>query len=343
MPISIYIMRVKILLVKMVEEMNEREKLIYLAGYIDCDGCISIGRHTSLRLKAYSLNIDISSTSVDIMQWLVRNFHGKVRNGNNPPTTCKPLKQWRVHDRDAYKLICKVRPYLLLKDRQAELAISFYQNCVRLKQKGVLRPRWLIAREEAYYAKMHELNARGKTNYTPCEVHTKRAIPELTEREKMIYLASVVDAEGTISIYHASQPSKNYYAYLLGLIIANTDTRLIDWLVANYGGWTQWRRYKAKNWKDIKIWSIGGKKTYRLLKQVRPFLIVKQKQADLGMEFYRKCITNRARSQWIKNKAYEYYLEMKKLNIRGVTDESAEKPSSSYAWDPGQRTLLSFL
>jgi len=326
----------------MTEEMNEREKLIYLAGYIDCDGCISIGQFPSAGRKAYRLNLDISSTSVDITQWLVKNFRGKVRNGNNPPTTCKPLKQWRVHDRDAYKLICKLRPYLLLKDRQAELAISFYQNCVRLKQKGVLRPRWLIAREETYHAKMHELNARGKSNCTHCELHTKRVIPELAEREKLIYLASVIDAEGAISIYHASQPSKNYYAYLLGLAVGNTDTRLIDWLVANYGGWTQWRRYKTKRWKDVKVWNIGGEKTYKLLKQVRPFLIVKRRQADLGMEFYRKCITNHPRSQWIKNKAYEYYLEMKKLNMRGVTENSAEKSSSSYVWDPGQRTLLSF-
>jgi len=327
----------------MTGEMNEREKLIYLAGYIDCDGCISIGQFPSAGRKAYRLNLDISSTSTDIMQWLVKNFRGKVRNGTNPPTTCKPLKQWRLHDKDAYKLICDVHPYLLLKDRQAELAIDFYRNCIRLKHKGVLRPRWLISREEMYHAKMHELNARGKNDCIACESHTKREIPELTEREKLIYLASVIDAEGSVSIYHASQPSKNYYAYLLGLMIANTDTRLIDWLVTNYGGWTRWRRYKSKEWKDIKVWNIGGEKTYQLLKQVRPFLIVKQKQADLGMEFYRKCITNRTRSQWIKNKAYEYYLEMRRLNRRGVGDDSVEKPLTSSTWDPNQRTLLSFL
>ena len=326
----------------MAEEMSRREKLIYLAGYIDCDGCISIGRYPSAGRKAYQLNLYISSTSTDIMQWLVKNFRGKVRNGTNPPTTCKPLKMWWLYDKDAYKLITNVRPYFLLKDRQAELAINFYQDCTKKKHKGVLRPRWLIAREEAYYAKMRELNARGKSNGIPCKSHTKQTVPELTERERFIYLASVIDAEGTISIYHASQPSKNYYAYLLGLTIGNTDTRLIDWLVANYGGWTSWKRYKTKNWKDLEIWSVGGEKTYRLLKQVRPFLIVKQKQADLGMEFYRKCITNHPRSQWIKNKAYEYYLEMKKLNMRGVTENSAEKSSSSYVWDSGQRTLLSF-
>ena len=322
--------------------MNEREKLIYLAGYIDCDGCISIRQYLSVGRKAHQLNLDISSTNTDIMEWLVRNFHGRVKNGCNPLTTCKLLKQWRLHDKDAYKLICEVRPYLLLKDRQAEVAISFYRNCVRLKRKGVLRSRWLIAREETYHTKMHELNARGKSNCTHCELHTKRVIPELAEREKLVYLASVIDAEGAISIYHASQPSKNYYAYLLGLAVGNTDTRLIDWLVANYGGWTQWRRYKTKRWKDVKVWNIGGEKTYKLLKQVRPFLIVKRRQADLGMEFYRKCITNHPRSQWIKTKAYEYYLEMRKLNMRGVTDDSTEKPFSSYTWDPGQRTLLSF-
>ncbi|MCW3140680.1 MAG: hypothetical protein N2V72_00650 [Methanophagales archaeon] len=327
----------------MTGEMNKREKLIYLAGYIDCDGCISIRQYLSAGRKAYQLNLDISSTNLDIIRWLIRNFRGKVKNGCNPPTTCKPLKQWRLHDKDAYKLICDVQPYLLLKDRQAELAIDFYRNCIRLKQKGVLRPRWLISREETYHAKMHELNARGKSGCIACESHTKREILELTEREKLIYLASVIDAEGMIFIYHASQPSKNYYAYLLGLVIANTDTRLIDWLEANYGGWTSWRRYKTKNWKDLKVWSVGGEKTYKILKQVRPFLIVKQKQADLGMEFYRKCITNHTRSQWIKNKAYEYYLEMRRLNRRGVGDDSVEKPLTSSTWDPNQRTLLSFL
>ena len=311
----------------MVEELSEREKLIYLAGYIDSDGSIGIGQQPSAGRKAYRLRLDVSSTNGDIIEWLTESYNGQITNGSNPLLTCKPLKQWRLYDKNAYKLICDVRPYLLLKDRQADLAIGFYQDCIKKKQKGKLRPKWLIAREAAYHAQMHVLNARGKPNCSSVspvpEQGDKR---ELNEREKLIYLAAVLDAEGSITIYHARQPSKNYYAYLLQVQVGNTDFRLIDWLKSVFNGNISLRAHDNENWKDIKMWNVWGPRAYRLLKRVRSFLIVKQKQADLAIEFYRKCVTNTGkRPQWRKDKAYEYYLQMKKLNKRGVSSDNEEE------------------
>lgn len=328
----------------MMEELSEREKRVYLAGYIDSDGSIGIGQQPSAGRKAYRLRLDISSTNGDIIKWLTESYNGQITNGSNSPSTCKPLKQWRLYDRNAYKLIHDVRPYLLLKDRQAELAMGFYQDCIRRKQKGKLRPKWLISREEAYHAQMHVLNARGKTNCSSVSSVSEQGDKrELNEMEKMIYLGAVLDAEGAITIYHASQPSKNYYGYLLQVEVGNTDFRLIGWLKSIFNGNVSLRTNDDENWRTVGIWRVWGPRAYRLLKQVRPFLIVKPKQADLAIEFYRKCVTNTGkRPQWRKDKAYEYYMQMKKLNKRGVSNDSEEEQSSDNFSQPDQVSLSSF-
>ena len=56
-------------------------------------------------------------------------------------------------------------------------------------------------------------------------------------REKLIYLAGIIDGEGSIGIEHLS-PCKNRKKsyYVCRLCVINTDEKLIIWIKDNFGG-----------------------------------------------------------------------------------------------------------
>jgi len=105
--------------------MTNKEKLAYIAGIIDGEGCILI--HNSKDKKNWVLRIVICMQSKRVMDALVGICGGRyyLVGKNNPDTnfavyTCYSL------GKNAYKLLKKIKPYLVEKKAQADLAIQFY-------------------------------------------------------------------------------------------------------------------------------------------------------------------------------------------------------------------------
>lgn len=164
---------------------------------------------------------------------------------------------------------------------------------------------------------MKDKVTRGKLNLT-------------TNREHWIYLAGILDADGSICISKATAESLKLGRchnprYVLYLNIVNTSKELMDWLIQNFGG-TNYKRRKrlSDNHRVTYDWRLSNNQCIEVLKLIEPFLIIKKDRAKLGIEFV-EGMPERPRGQGAKTQANEVlrrealWNKMKELNQFGDT------------------------
>lgn len=102
------------------------------------------------------------------------------------------------------------------------------------------------------------------------------------------YLAGIVDGEGSISIGHQkdSRPRGADYYYLL-LTITNTSEDLLTWVtsVTGRGNYYEKSRKGSLGKKRCYSWTARGWSAADVLKEIAPHMIVKQRKAELGIQF----------------------------------------------------------
>lgn len=144
---------------------NTSKSIGYLAGMIDGEGYISVSKGVTSQVTKrgytsasprYALNVAVTGTNLKLMQWLVGHFGGDYNqdkpNKDNPEW--KNRITWKIFGAHNKLLLLKlILPYLVMKRRQAELAIEF------LEMNGERNP---VKREEIRQ-EMLKLNKRGKT------------------------------------------------------------------------------------------------------------------------------------------------------------------------------------
>ena len=135
-----------------------------------------------------------------------------------------------------------------------------------------------------------------------------------------------IDTDGNIGI--SKNQNRGYAQYLRA---TNTNFKRIQWLLDNFGGNYIKREYDNDAWKDQYLWSIFGFESYKLLKNIRPYLLLKQEQADTAIELYEKV------SKWHYGKSkpipkakkdlqIKLYQNCRVLNKKGKPEEHAEQP-----------------
>jgi hypothetical protein len=119
------------------------------------------------------------------------------------------------------------------------------------------------------------------------------------EKKAWPYVAGMLDAEGTIQIAVDKRPT-GIIGMGLQIIITNTDKRLMDWLVRNFGG----KFYRRKNNRgfstldspDIYFWNLFGRNNQEaFLLGILPYITAKKQEAILALEFVRLVGWNRER------------------------------------------------
>lgn len=155
------------------------------------------------------------------------------------------------------------------------------------------------------------------------------SIEEHKEAILLNKLAAFVDGEGTIGITRQSRKPSYNYRYHERLQIVNTDIRLINWLVDNFGGKLPQPIDNGENHKDKYSWELGGYSSYKLIKRIYPYLILKQEQADCCIELYEKVSTrldnNKPLTGYKKELAERLYQKCKELNKRGIISNNNEE------------------
>lgn len=97
------------------------------------------------------------------------------------------------------------------------------------------------------------------------------------------YVAGFIDGEGSIAIgknFTYASGKRNYY---LRLSVHQMDRRPLDKLVERYGGSLTLNRSHRPN--AIWQWVVSGSTAAGVIGEIRPFLISKLEQADLGLAF----------------------------------------------------------
>ena len=150
------------------------------------------------------------------------------------------------------------------------------------------------------------------------------------------YLAGVIDGEGTVRIvkrkqYKKKVKSKLAKLYTVQLMIPNSDMRLITWLLENYNGFYNSQKRRGENWKIVHVWILNGLNAYKLLKEVREYLLLKQEQSDLCIMMYEKMNMHRhfcrryPKPSWAVNYQEDCFQRCKVLNRRGYIKEEDEE------------------
>lgn len=137
------------------------------------------------------------------------------------------------------------------------------------------------------------------------------------------YAAGFVDGEGCITI-NRGQPNKYHMSldHNARVFVTNTNLQVLNLLQENYGGTIYRLRSKSergKGWKSCYVWNLGVKNLVGFLKAILPYLVVKQQQALLALEFMaaRKVMPHvlgvHLPDEEI-TKREDYYQKMQKLN-----------------------------
>lgn len=129
-----------------------KAKCGYLAGIIDGEGCITIGRGIKKDTINYNAILMVTNTDKNVIQWLKDNFGGNFYDSKPNNIVSKPSYRWRLLKKsDLELLLLSIIPYLIIKKQQAKILLEF----VRLSRNDDVQKR------QELYSKIRALNKRG--------------------------------------------------------------------------------------------------------------------------------------------------------------------------------------
>lgn len=104
----------------------DEDDLAYAAGFIDGEGCFSVG-------KNWKIAVSCANTDRPIVEWLCANFGGSFcRNGTRlKKPTHRRIYAWQVVSRGADRFCKTIAPYLKVKTEQALLLIAIQQTIMK--------------------------------------------------------------------------------------------------------------------------------------------------------------------------------------------------------------------
>lgn len=146
-----------------------KELLAWMAGFIDGEGTITIC--TVKKSQQHVIKLAVCNTNYKAIKIFETHFGGKVRKrvwskNNVNKENWKDCYEWQLTAQKACKVIVKVKPYLKLKIKQANIALQLGE--LRASNIGNPFRRDLKKKEEIYkkYAEMKKeiqlLNKRGR-------------------------------------------------------------------------------------------------------------------------------------------------------------------------------------
>lgn len=108
----------------------------------------------------------------------------------------------------------------------------------------------------------------------------------LSESEKA-YLAGLIDGEGCIHINISTQKGKWKSHHLVIVVSQAGDIgkKLLEYWNQKTNVGSVHKTKRPNGWKDCYNWHIGAHQACMLLKEIRPYLMVKHDQADVAVEF----------------------------------------------------------
>ncbi len=271
--------------------MKEKTKA-FLAGLLDSEGSVSIGRHYSKErtyvvkgksytykgYTSYGVEVAVYNTYRPLMKYLVKHFGGTFRVLKKETNKRQTVYAWKPeaagHTQEVLNL---VMPYMLLKKLQAEICIKF------LEIVGTDPERRNSVFEE--YKKVESNSVTTDTN------HVLSWKPNLQNA----YFSAIFDGEGTASVYNSST-----------IWITNSNRNILENAKFLYQGNNITGGYrkgaKKERLPEFRV-AIPVDTMEKFILKIVPYSIIKREQLLLTLEHLRGC--PKERTETIKKSLFE--------------------------------------
>lgn len=112
--------------------MHEAINIAYCAGVVDSDGYIGLHRN-SYRVRTggdaknltYQPRLQVKQIDAGAIELFVEEFGGHYYiDSNNKRGSARPINIWQIHSAAAGRALTVLRPFLRIKDRQADIALE---------------------------------------------------------------------------------------------------------------------------------------------------------------------------------------------------------------------------
>lgn len=180
----------------------------YLAGFLDGEGCLTIGRAHRKGYRSghsYFAIMTLANTNLDALHHIAKLAgNGKIQlQDKRDRPEHKTLYRLFFGAGQIRKVLPQLQPYLLVKSRQAELLLDF----LNIKESGRYRTDKYWHECEQLRAEIRGLNARGLTN-TSAE--------DVTMRDRRVRVGSSCRMDGCDGPrYGQGYCYQHYYALVL--------------------------------------------------------------------------------------------------------------------------------
>jgi hypothetical protein len=109
---------------KLICDIPEESKIEYLAGFFDGEGSVSILKPLP---KVHRLFVSISSVDKGIIEWIKFNAEdiGWITKRTHDNENWSDSWKWQVSDEKAFDFLKLIQPYIIIKQKQIEVAEEF--------------------------------------------------------------------------------------------------------------------------------------------------------------------------------------------------------------------------
>lgn len=138
--------------------------IAYFAGIIDGEGSIMLMHHPAAsgkhRWEYWAPRVTVSNTKRELMDWIIDRFGGAVTIGINRKPNQRDHLIWIARVADVRAILLAIRPFLVLKGRQADIVLSYISTHRLVGRRG--HDKGLIEQRRTWAAEMKALNQRGR-------------------------------------------------------------------------------------------------------------------------------------------------------------------------------------
>ena len=105
--------------------MTYKEKLIFLTAFFDGEGHVGMHKRNDSSTR---LSLEVSNTDKNVLDWIEKNFGGKIYTVKVYSDRHKPAWRWQLHGKKASSLAGLLYIFSIVKKEQLKKMMQYYDN-----------------------------------------------------------------------------------------------------------------------------------------------------------------------------------------------------------------------
>lgn len=298
--------------------MGLEDACAYAAGVLDSDGFFTIVRDGSYNPDSpyYRIKIGVKQLWPGQGLRLIASVLGGRVAFERRAQGQRHMARWELYSSAARDAIIRVKPYLLLKRRQADLLLKTFRLIeMNSAPTGRTRQRVERNRDTIQHLNRHEIP------YPEGRQSTKGSLEQVThviEKEQLrspyAYLAGVMDSDGSFKIERRRVKGMINPHYRIKIAAAQVaPSPAIELLAEVFGGTIRVRNYDGPSYKAMTRWSLYDKSAVPALEALLPHLVIKTPQARLLLQMRQlKAKGKLGTTEWVHKTRWQRPIKMRK-------------------------------